>query len=167
MRLTKGENGTSIVAPVDLGDAGPTSKDLSELPFVEGTIDVAREDAEANVLSSVTTPKEPAALERSRHELTHMPYRCDSCVEGRGADDPHRKSDGYSGPSRVECDFMFLSSRAHLASLGLIIFNMINRDSRSLAAALSVKAASDPLVKILLGHVGRVVTIRCQGAVTF
>ena len=49
MRLTRGENDTSTVALVDLGDAVPASKDLSELPSVEDTIDVAREDAEANV----------------------------------------------------------------------------------------------------------------------
>ena len=86
MRLTREENGTSTVAPVDLGDAVPTSKDLSVLPSVEDTIDVAREDAEANVLTAVTTPKEPGAVERSRHEMTHMPYRswCFSCVAGRG-----------------------------------------------------------------------------------
>ena len=77
----------------------PTSKDLSELPSVEDTIDVAREDAEANVPTAVTTLKEIGAVERSRHELTHMPYRnwCFSCVGGRGADKPHRKSEGYSG----------------------------------------------------------------------
>ena len=98
MRLTRGENGTSTVAPVDLGDAVLTSKDLSELPSVEDTVDVAREDAEANVPTAVTTPKEPGAVDRSRHELTHMPYRswCFSCVAGRGANDPQRKSDGYS-----------------------------------------------------------------------
>ena len=39
MRLTRGENGMSTVAPVDLGDAVPTSKD----PVVD-TIDVVRED---------------------------------------------------------------------------------------------------------------------------
>ena len=75
MRLTRGKNGTSTVALVDLGDAVPTSKDLSELPSVEDTIDVAREDAEANVPTAVTSPKEPGAVERSRHELTHMPHR--------------------------------------------------------------------------------------------
>ena len=152
MRLTRGENGTSAVALVDLGDAVLTSKDLSELPSVEDAIDVAREDAEANVPTAVTTPKEPGAVERSRHEFTHMPYRswCFSCVAGRGADDPRRKSDGYSGPPRVECDFMFLSSRVHLASPGLTIFNMILRESQSTAAALSVKAASDHLVRLFL-----------------
>ena len=46
--LTRGEDGTSTVAPVDLGDAVPTSENLSDLPTVEDTIDVAREDAEAN-----------------------------------------------------------------------------------------------------------------------
>ena len=57
MLLTRGENGTSTVARVDLGDAVLTSKDLSELPSVEDTIDVAREDAEANVPTAVTTQK--------------------------------------------------------------------------------------------------------------
>ena len=111
----------------------PTSKDPSELPSVEDTIDVAREDAEPNVSTAVTTPKELGDVERSRHELTHMPYRswCCSCVAGRGADDPHRKSDRYSGPPRLECDFMFLSSRVHLSSPGLTIFNMIDRESQS------------------------------------
>ena len=42
MRLTRGENGASTVALVDAGDAVPTSKDLSGLPSVEDTIDVAR-----------------------------------------------------------------------------------------------------------------------------
>ena len=111
MRLTRGENGTSSVAPVDLRDAVPTSENLSDLPTVEDTIDVAREDAEANVPLAVPSPKEPGAAERVRHEFTHMPYRswCFSCGAGRGADDAHRKSDGYTGPPRVECDFMFLS----------------------------------------------------------
>ena len=75
MRLTTGENGTSTVAPVLLGDAVPTPENLSELPTVKDTIDVAREDAEADVLTAVTTPKEPGAFERSRHELTYRPYR--------------------------------------------------------------------------------------------
>ena len=65
----------STVALVDLGDAVPTSKDLSELPSVEDTIDVATEDAEANVTTAVTTPKEPGAVQRSRQQLTHMPCR--------------------------------------------------------------------------------------------
>ena len=60
----------------------PTLKDLSELQSVEGTIDVAREDADANVPTAVAAPKEPGAVERSPHELTHVPYRiwCFSCV---------------------------------------------------------------------------------------
>ena len=152
MRQTRGENGTSTVAPVELGHAVPTSKDLSDLPSVEDTIDVAREDAEANVFTAMTTQKEPSAVERPRHELTHMPCRswCFSCVAGRGAGDPHRKSDGNSGPPRVECDFMFLSSRVHLASPVLTIFRVIDRESQCMAAALSVKAASDLLVRFFL-----------------
>ena len=121
-----------------------TSKDLSEHPSVEDTIEVAREDAEANVPTAVTTPREPGAVERSWHELEHMPYRswCLSCVAGRGADDPHRKSDCYTGPPRVECDFMFLTSRVHLVNPELTILNMMDRENQSMAAALSVKADS-------------------------
>ena len=68
----------------DLGDAVPTSENLSDLPTVDDTIDVGREDAEANVPLAVPSPKEPGAAERARHELTHMPYRswCFSCVAG-------------------------------------------------------------------------------------
>ena len=122
--LTRGDNGTSTVAPVDLEDAVPTSENLSDLPTIEYTIDVAREDAEANVPLTVPSPKEPGAAERARHELTHMPYRswCFTYVAGRGVDDAHRKSDGHTGPPRVECDFMFSvepgASRAGFASGG-------------------------------------------------
>ena len=61
--LMRGENGTSTVAPVDLGDAVPTSENLSDLLTVEDTIDVAREDAEANVPLAVPSPKQPGASE--------------------------------------------------------------------------------------------------------
>ena len=103
----------------------PTSKDLSELPSVEGT------DAEANVPMAVTS-------------------WCPSCAAGRAAVDPHRKSDGYTGPSRVECDFTFLTCRVHLVNPGLTIFNMLDRESQSMVAALNVKAANGPLVRVFL-----------------
>ena len=45
---------------------------------------------------------------------------------------------------------MFLSRRVHLASPGLTILNMIDKESQSMAAALSVKAASDLLVRFFL-----------------
>ena len=99
----------------------------------------------------MATPEEPGA-ERSKHELKHMPFRnwCISSVAGRGADDSYRKSDSYSGPPRMECDFMFLSSRVHLTNPELTIFNMTDRESQSMAAAVSVKAASDILVRFFL-----------------
>ena len=108
--------------------------------------------------SAVITPKEPGAVPRAGHEVTHMPQRswCFSCVAG--ADDPHRKLDGYSGPPRVECGFRFLSSRVHLASPGLTIFNMMDRESQSVAAALSVKAACDLLVRLCWKCFGTTVT---------
>ena len=111
-------------ARVDLRDAVPTLKDLSEVPSVEDTFEVAREDAEANLLTAVTTPEEPGTVVRSRHELTHMPGRCwyITWFAGLGADEPHRKSDGYSRLPRVECDFMLLSSRLNLPSHWLAFF---------------------------------------------
>ena len=49
MSLTRWKNGTKAVALVNLGDAVPPSKSLNELPSVKYTIDVVREDTEANV----------------------------------------------------------------------------------------------------------------------
>ena len=49
-----------------------------------------------------------------------------------------------------ECDFMFLSSRVHLVNPGLTILNMMDRESQSMAAALTVKAASETLVRFFL-----------------
>ena len=45
----------------------------------------------------------------------------------------------------MECDFKFLSSRVHLVNPGLTIFNMMDRESQSMAAAFTVKAASETL----------------------
>ena len=82
IRLTRGENGTGTVASVDLGDAVPTSKDLSELPSVEDTIDVAREDAEANVPTAHHANTEQANIEIDvmQNEIgsASLPRRCDS-----------------------------------------------------------------------------------------
>ena len=50
----------------------------------------------------------------------------------------------------MECDFMFLSSRVHLVNNGVTIFNMMDRESQSMAAALTVKAASETLVRFFL-----------------
>ena len=123
-----------------------------DLPTVEDTIDVAREDAEANVPLAVPSPKEPGAAERARHELTHMPFEVGASAASQVEErtDAHRKSDGYTGPPRVECDFMFLSSRVHLVNPGLTIFNRMDRESQSMAAALTVKAASETLVRFFL-----------------
>ena len=99
MSLTRWEDGAKTVAPVDLGDVAST---LS----VEEAIDVARGDAEANVLTPVTTPKRSGGVKRPRHERTHVAHmdRCSSCVAGRGADDSHRKSGSHNGSPREECD---------------------------------------------------------------
>ena len=104
------------------------------------------------MLTVLTTPKESGAVERSGHELTHVPYRNlgSSCVQGRGTDDSHRQSDSHSGSPRVGCDFMHLLCRVQLASPGWIIFGTTEVESQSMAAAVTAKAASDILVRLFL-----------------
>ena len=83
---------------------------------------------------------------------------------GRGVDDPHRGSDGYSGPPRVECDFVFLSSRVNLAGPGLTIFDMTDMDGEPINGSGSqCEGCKRSPGKIFLGYGGRVETIRCQG----
>ena len=103
MRLSRGENGTKILAPVEMGESVPTTKS-HELPSVKDTIDTLREEAEAQIPTAVASPKERCAGERCGHGLMHMPYRswCFSCVAGRGADDSRRKAGGYAEPPRIE-----------------------------------------------------------------
>ena len=53
---------------------------------------------------------------------------------------------------------MFLTSRVHLVNPGLTIFNIIDSESQSMAAALSAKSASDLQVRFfraMLGAWGR------------
>ena len=50
----------------------------------------------------------------------------------------------------MECELMFMSSRVHLESPGLPVFDKIDKENQSMAAALSVKAASDLLVRFFL-----------------
>ena len=130
MSLTRWEDGAKTFAPVDLGD-------------------VEREDAQPDVPTPVTTPKEPGVVKRPRHERTRAAHMdpCSSCVAGRGTDDSHRKSDSYSGSQRMECDCMPLSSRVQLASPWWIMFNTIEVESQT-TAAVTAKAASDTLVRI-------------------
>ena len=59
---------------------------------------------------------------------------------------------------------MFLTSRVHLANLGMSIFNMIDRESQAMAAALFVKAASDLLVRLFLAMLVAWERARSQGA---
>ena len=152
MSLTRWEDGAKTVAPVDLGDVASTLNSLNEPPSVADAIDVAREDAEANVPTLVTTPKWSGGVKRPRHERTHVAHmdRCSSCVARRGTDDSHRKSDSHNGSPRVECDCMPLSSRVQLASPGWIMSNTIEVDGQTTAAAITAKAASDTLMRIPL-----------------
>ena len=49
-----------------------------------------------------------------------------------------------------ECVLMFLASRVHVVNLGLTMFHMVDRESQEMAATLSVKAASELLVRFFL-----------------
>ena len=65
-----------------------------------------REDADAQIPVALSTPKEPGAIQRIRHDLTHMPCRsvCFSCVAARGADDSHCKPGGaFQELSAISC----------------------------------------------------------------
>ena len=116
---------------------------------VEDTIDVAREDTEANVPLAVPSPKEPGAAERARHELTHMPYRswCFSCVAGRGASSQVR---WLHKTSKSGMRFHVSVESGTSSEPWLTIFNKMDRESQSMAAALTVKAASETLVRFFL-----------------
>ena len=141
--LTRDENGSKFLAPIQLqGTPMPVARVASELPSVEDTIDTTREDAEAQIPVAVSTPKEPGAIERTRHDPTHMPC---------------------TGPPRVVCAFMFLTSRVHLVNPGPCK-NKVDRESQAMAAALCVKAASELLVRFFLAVFGLVAEIRCEGA---
>ena len=76
MRLTRGENGSKVLASIEVqGTPMPETKVTSEVPSVEDTIGTRREDAEAQIPVAVLIPKERGAIERTRHDLTHMPCR--------------------------------------------------------------------------------------------
>ena len=57
-------------------------------------------------------PNEPTEAERLAHNRTHIPFAdwCESCVRGRGRDDPHRvRQDQDQGDPLpvVQCDYFF------------------------------------------------------------
>ena len=132
MSLTRWEDDVKTVAPVDLGV-------------------VAMEDAEANVPTRVTNPKESGGVKRPRHERTRVAHmnRCSKCVAGRGTCDSHHKWDSCSGSRGVGCDYMPLLSRVQLASPGWIIFNTTEMESQT-TTMVTAKAASDTLVRFSL-----------------
>ena len=56
----------------------------------------SEEGEQARVPETVPIPKGPSALEREKHNLTHMPYRawCRFCVRARGRNRQHRRLKG-------------------------------------------------------------------------
>ena len=60
-------------------------------------------------------PNEPTEAERLAHNRTHIPFAdwCESCVRGRGRDDPHRaRQDHVEGNPIpvVQCDYFFFKA---------------------------------------------------------
>ena len=62
MRMSRGENGTQVLAPIELENPVPTTSTMTELPSVEDTIDVAHDHPEAQIPTAVPSPKEPNAF---------------------------------------------------------------------------------------------------------
>ena len=60
-------------------------------------------------------PNEPTEVERLAHNRTHIPFAdcCESCVRGRGRDDPHRaRQDQVEGNPIpvVQCEYFFFKA---------------------------------------------------------
>ena len=60
-------------------------------------------------------PNEPTEAERLAHNRTHIPFAdwCESCVRGRGRDDPHRARQDHVERNPipvVQCDYFFFKA---------------------------------------------------------
>ena len=55
----------------------------------------------------------PTDKEVEEHEATHIPYRswCQFCVQGKGKESKHGRSDGVSGVAIGIMDYMFLGEK--------------------------------------------------------
>ena len=104
------------MAPVDVAaGAGPAN---NQDPEADGGLNdgLAPTDPVAPPMSvGRRQPNEPTEAERLAHNRTHIPFAdwCESCVRGRGRDDPHRaRQDHVEGNPIpvVQCDYFFFKA---------------------------------------------------------
>ena len=95
-------------------------------------------------------PNEPTEAERLAHNRTHIPFAdwCESCVRGRGRDDPHRaRQDHVEGNPIpvVQCDYCFF--KAEKEDILCKAFSAIDSVyNRTMALECEFKGLSDQAV---------------------
>jgi len=92
-------------------------------------------------------PGQPTRGERSRHELTHLPFRPwrRHCVEGRAPDDPHRAgpADEERGVPKVSLDYGFMGQEGEEGQRTILVIKA--RPSRAVASRCVIgKGRADP-----------------------
>ena len=95
-------------------------------------------------------PNEPTEAERLAHNRTHIPFAdwCESCVRGRGRDDPHRaRQDHVEGNPIpvVQCDnFFFKAKKEDILCKAISAIDSVF--NRTLALECEFKGLSDQAV---------------------
>ena len=109
-------------------------------------------------------PIEPTEAERLAHSRTHIPFAdwCESCVRGRGRDDPHRaRQDHVEGNPIpvVQCDYFFFKAEKEdiLCKAISAIDSVYNR---TMALECEFKGLSDQAVPKHLRGISQVVRVR-------
>jgi len=92
-------------------------------------------------------PGQPTRGERSRHELTHLPFRpwCKHCVDGRAPDDPHGAgpADEERGVPKVSLDYAYMKREGEEEQRTILVVKA--RPSRAVASRCVVgKGREDP-----------------------
>ena len=103
-------------APAEVGAGADPANDQD--PVADGGLNdgLAPTDPVAPPMSvGRRQPNEPTEAERLAHNRTHIPFAdwCESCVRGRGRDDPHRaRQDHVEGNPIpvVQCDYFFFKA---------------------------------------------------------
>ena len=114
-----------------------------QLDEIEGDL---QECEDATLPICMRVPYTPTAIEKTLHELTHIPFRnwCTFCVAGKAKCHPHQsKKTRKRGESTIPTwamDYMFLDGSTP---------TLVSRDTRSrfiTAVTLNHKGASDPWI---------------------
>ena len=94
-------------------------------------------------------PIEPTEAERLAHNRTHIPFAdwCESCVRGRGRDDPHRaRQDHVLGNPIpvVQCDYFFKAEKEDILCKAISAIDSVY--NRTMALECEFKGLSDQAV---------------------